>query len=337
MKNSNDQSGFSRREFFSRALMAGIGASAVGGAAYKLYDGKGPTGAEPGLAVSLKDYSVPAIAGQSMAIVKGGVRSATVNKAIDLLGGIQRFVKPGERVLIKPNVAFTSAPSAGATTDPELTAELVRLCYKNAQAKEVFVADNPINDPESCFNYSGIAKACTAAGAKVIVPKSSHFRPTTLKDGKLIRDWPLFYEPLAKVDRVIGVAPVKNHVRSGASMTMKNWYGLLGGRRNLFHQDINTIILELAMLVKPTLVVLDGTMVMMRNGPTGGSVADLERRNTMIVGTDQVAVDSFGATLLELDPAQLGYIKLADKAGCGTAFFERLKPIMAELAGEGKV
>jgi uncharacterized protein (DUF362 family) len=337
MKNSNEQSGFSRREFFSRAMMAGIGAAAVGGAAWKFYDGKGPSGTEPGLAVSLKDYSVPIVAGQSMAVVKGASRAATVNKAIDLLGGIQRFVKPGDRVLIKPNVAFTSAPSAGATTDPELTAELVRLCYKNGQAKEVIVADNPINDPESCFNYSGIAKACTAAGGKVIVPKLSHFRPTTLKDGKLIRDWPLFYEPLANVDKVIGVAPVKDHVRSGASMTMKNWYGLLGGRRNLFHQDINTIIAELAMLVRPTLVVLDGTMVMMRNGPTGGSVADLERRNTIIVGTDQVAVDSFGSGLLGIKPSNLPYLEQAAKAGCGTVDYASLRPIMAEMAGEARV
>jgi uncharacterized protein (DUF362 family) len=336
MKNSNDQTGFSRREFFSRALMAGIGAAAIGGTAYKMYDGKGPGGSEPGLEVTLRDYSVPVDGGKSMAIVKGESRAATVNRAIDLLGGIHRFVKPGERVLIKPNVAFTSAPSAGATTDPELVAELVRLCYKNGQAREVLVADNPINDPESCFTYSGIARACAAAGAKLIVPRTSHFRPTTLKDGKLIRDWPLFYEPMAKVDKVIGVAPVKNHVRSGASMTMKNWYGLLGGRRNLFHQDINTIITELAMLVKPTLVVLDGTMVMMRNGPTGGSVADLERRNTMIVGTDQVAVDSFGATLLGLKPSDLPFLEQAQKAGCGVVDYASLKPLMADVAGEGR-
>jgi uncharacterized protein (DUF362 family) len=234
-------------------------------------------------------------------------------------------------VLIKPNVAFTSAPGVGATTDPALTAELVRLCYKNGQAREVLVADNPINDPESCFQYTGIAKACAAEGARIVVPKASHFRPTTLKDGKLIKDWPLFYEPMAKVDRVIGIAPLKDHARSRASMTMKNWYGLLGGRRNLFHQDINTIIVELAMLVRPTLVILDGTMVMMRNGPTGGSVADLERRDTMIVSTDQVAADTFGATLLGLGGDDLPYLEQAAAAGCGTTDYKSLKPLMAEI------
>jgi uncharacterized protein (DUF362 family) len=330
MKN-NDPEQISRREFFQRVAIAGIGAAAASGAAYKLYDAKGPSGLEASELVTLKDYSIPVVAGQTMSIVKCADRIKSVNKAIELLGGIQRFVKPGERVLIKPNVAFTSAPGVGATTDPALTAELVRLCYKLGQAKEVLVADNPINDPESCFNYTGIAKACAAEGGRVVIPKASHFRPTTLKDGKFIKDWPLFYEPMAKVDRVIGIAPLKDHARSRASMTMKNWYGLLGGRRNLFHQDINTIIMELAMLVRPTLVILDGTMVMMRNGPTGGSVADLEKRDTMIVSTDQVAADTFGATLLGLSPADLPYLEQAAAAGCGTTDYKSLKPLMAEI------
>jgi uncharacterized protein (DUF362 family) len=117
-------------------------------------------------------------------------------------------------------------------------------------------------------------------------------------------------------------------------MTVKNWYGLLGGRRNLFHQDINTIIAELAMLVRPTLVVLDGTMAMMRNGPTGGSTADLERRDTMIVSTDQIAADAFGAGLLDLAVSDLPYLEQAAKAGCGTADYESLKPIVAEAGRE---
>jgi uncharacterized protein (DUF362 family) len=94
------------------------------------------------------------------------------------------------------------------------------------------------------------------------------------------------------VDRVIGMAPVKDHHRSGASMTLKNWYGLLGGRRNIFHQDIHTVIQELAMMIRPTVVVLDGTQSMMTNGPTGGSLSDLKPTGTLIVSTDPVAADA---------------------------------------------
>jgi uncharacterized protein (DUF362 family) len=210
--------------------------------------------------------------------------------------------------------------------------EVVRLCYQTGKAKKVIVIDNSINDPASCFAISGIGKAATEAGAEVLMPKSSFFSNMTLKGGSLIKDWPVFCGPLAKANKFIGIAPVKNHERSGASMTMKNWYGLLGGRRNIFHQDINGIIAELAMMIKPTFVILDGTTSMMTNGPTGGSVSDLKKTNTMIAATDMVAADAFGCSLLGLMPASLPYLSLAEKAGIGTADYESLKPLRADVS-----
>jgi len=112
---------------------------------------------------------------------------------------------------------------------------------------------------------------------------------------------------------------------------MKNWYGLLGGRRNIFHQDINTIIAELAMMVKPTLVILDGTETMMTNGPTGGSVSDLKRTNTLIASCDMVAADSYACALLDLKPSDLPYLSKAQKAGAGTADYKSLKPKFAAV------
>jgi len=217
-----------------------------------------------------------------------------------------------------------------ATANPELVAEVVRLCYK-AGAKQVTVTDNPINDPASCFTLSGIGKAASQAGAKVILPKDHLFRHTTLAGGSLIRNWPIFSEPFTGVDKLIGIAPVKHHHRAGASMTMKNWYGLLGGRRNVFHQDINTIIAELSMMVRPTLVILDGTEVMMTNGPTGGSLSDLRRANTLVASTDCVAADSYGCTLLGLKVSDLPYLGKAEKAGAGTANYEALKPVFGTV------
>jgi uncharacterized protein (DUF362 family) len=142
--------------------------------------------------------------------------------------------------------------------------------------------------------------------------------------GRLIRDWPVLYAPLARVDRVIGMAPVKDHHRSGASMTLKNWYGLLGGRRNIFHQDIHTIIQELAMMIRPTVVVLDGIQTMMTNGPTGGSLSDLKPTGTLIVSTDPVAADAVGATLLGRTAADLAFIAKAQSIGAGTADYRSL-------------
>jgi len=326
MTEQNDRN-LERRQFLTRAGKAGISIAAAGTVASLLYDREGPkTGVDTESLVTLPDFSVLPKDGQTISIIEGSDRVKTINKAIESLGGIERFVKPGETVAIKPNVAFASSPMLGATARPELVAEVVRLCRK-AGAKRVTVTDNPINDPASCFRLSGIDKAASEAGAKVILPKDHLFRHTTLAGGKLIRNWPIFFEPFEKVDRLIGITPVKHHHRAGASMSMKNWYGLLGGRRNVFHQDINTIIAELSMMVRPTLVILDGTEVMMTNGPTGGSRSDLIRKNNLIASTDCVAADSYGCTLLGLKVSDLPYLAKAERAGAGTTNYEALKPV----------
>jgi uncharacterized protein (DUF362 family) len=331
----NEQSDkkLSRRQLLARAGKAGISIATAGAISKLLYDAKGPrAGVEGEKKVTLKNFSVQPSLGQTISIVKGADRTATVDKAIELLGGIERFVKQGETVVIKPNVAFATPAMLCATTNPELVAEVVRLCYTRGKAKKVIVTDNPINDPASCFTLSGIGKAASDAGAEVVLPKASLFRVTTLPGGELIKDCPILFEPFAKADKVIGIAPVKNHHRAGASLTAKNWYGLLGGRRNIFHQDINTIIAELAMMVRPTLVILDGTEVMMTNGPTGGSTSDLKRANTLIASTDCVAADSYGCGLLAMKVSDLPYLAKAEKAGVGTTDYETLKPIFATIS-----
>jgi uncharacterized protein (DUF362 family) len=205
------------------------------------------------------------------------------------------------------------------------------LCFK-AGASSVVVTDNPINDPESCFALTGIGAAARSAGARVFLPKESFFRPTTVAGASLIKDQPLLYTPFQGINKLIGVAPVKDHHRSGASMSMKNWYGLIGGRRNIFHQNIHEFIMELALMVSPTMVILDGTTAMMTNGPTGGSLSDLKQTNTMIVSTDQVAADAFGAGLLGRTIQELPFILKAQAAGAGTADYESLNPARVSIS-----
>jgi len=331
--NERNEDKLNRRQLLARAGKAGISIAAAGAASYLLYDLKGPKAhPEDTENVVLRDFSVQNQPGRTISIAEGSERIKTVDKAIDMLGGIERFVKPGETVVIKPNVAFATPAMLCATANPELVAEVVRLCYDRGKARKVIVTDNPINDPASCFTLSGVGKAASAAGAEVVLPKDNLFRNTTLAGGELIKDWPIFFGPFSKADKVIGITPVKNHHRAGASMSMKNWYGLLGGRRNIFHQDINTIIAELSMMVKPTLVILDGTEVMMTNGPTGGSLSDLRRANTLIASTDCVAADAYGCGLLGMKITDLPYLSKAEKAGAGTADYESLKPILTTVS-----
>lgn len=317
---------FTRRQFLSRSAKAGTAVIAACGISYWLYDSSAPA---PSVDTHSKsgfpNFSIPELENK-MSIVHGENRVATLQTALNALGGMQTFITKGDRVLLKVNAAFASPPILSATTHPLIVSELTNLCYR-AGATSVWITDNPINDPASCFGLSGIDEAARSAGAKVLMPEERFFEPTTLADGRLIRNWPVLYEPFKDITKVIGVAPVKDHHRSGASMVMKNWYGLLGGRRNIFHQDIYNIIKELAMMVKPSLVVLDGTTSMMTNGPTGGSISDLKQTNTMVVGTDQVAADAYGAGLLGKQISDLPYISKAEAEGVGTADFRSLNPV----------
>ncbi len=323
-------SDINRRQFMARSYKAGASILAACSIGYWFYDSAGPTRSAPdATGIQIPDFSMPLL-GQRMSVIRGSSRSETLELALKSIGGIEAFIKNGDRVLLKVNAAFASAPMLCATTHPDMVAAITRLCFK-AGAATVTVTDNPINDPASCFRLTGIEQAARSAGATVLFPQKEFFKPFSLPEAQLIRNWPVLYEPISRIDKIIGTAPVKDHHRSGASMIMKNWYGLLGGRRNIFHQDIHTIIKELAMMIKPTLVVLDGNTTMMRNGPTGGSLSDLKETRTMIVSTDQVAADAVGATLLGKTVDELVFIKKAETMNLGTADFQSLNPVMESI------
>jgi uncharacterized protein (DUF362 family) len=320
-----DNNDLNRRQFLARAAKAGVSIAAAGAAGFWFHDSRGPgRSKEIETDIHLPDYSISGL-GPRMSIVRGRNRVDTLRLALKSIGGIESFINKGDRVLLKVNAAFASPQMLSATTHPHIVSGMTRLCF-DAGASSVIVTDNPINDPNSCFALSGIADAARRAGAQLFLPRNDAFKPLSVPDGKLIRNWPVLYDPLKRINKVIGTAPVKDHHRSGASMIMKNWYGLLGGRRNIFHQDIQTIITELAMMIRPTLVILDGTTTMMTNGPTGGSLSDLKETNTMIAGTDQVAADAFGATLLGKSLNDLPFIGMAEAAGLGTADYQSLNP-----------
>jgi uncharacterized protein (DUF362 family) len=315
----------SRRQFINRLAKAGLSITGAGALGYFFYDPVGPSGSLEGELVSIPDFSMPR-AGKKMAVVRGSVRKETLNRAFEAVGGMESFVKKGDRVLLKVNAAFASPPILSATSHPELITACIDLCYR-AGAEVVRVTDNPINDPAACFRLTGIEAAVKSAGGELVFPRDNLFRRTTVKGGSLITNWPVLFSPLEGITKLIGISPVKDHQRSGASMAMKNWYGLLGGQRNIFHQDIHNAIKELSMMVRPTLVILDGTTSMMTNGPTGGSLSDLKNTDTMIISTDQVAADAFGCSLLAKEVRDLPFISKAAEAGSGTADYESLKPI----------
>ena len=244
--------------------------------------------------------------------------AAMVRAAVDAIGGIGRFIARGDVVVIKPNVAFERPAVLGATTHPDVLTAMIHL-VREAGASEIRVADNPIESPQSCFMRTGIQKAAVAAGARVFLPSAGEFETLNVPGATWIESWPFFWRPFSGAHKVIGLAPIKDHNLCRASMTTKNWYGLLGGRRNQFHQDIHGIIADLALMLRPTFVLLDGSRVLFRSGPTGGSLSDVKEGNTVVASTDSLAADAFGwDTLLERENEALpAYFAKAAARGLG--------------------
>ncbi len=316
-----------RRDFLRRAGLTGLAVAGSTLGAGLLYDPRGGgqyfRDAQIAAAKVLPSFAVDRGANAvAMAIAHGTDAEAMVRAAIGEMGGIERFVNKGDAVLLKPNVAFDRAPLLGATTSPGVLKAVAVLC-REAGARKIIVADNPINQPEGCFFKSGIKAAADEVGAELMLPRNSSFAEVKI-DGEVLGTWTTFYKPFAAVDKVIGIAPCKDHNLCSGSMTMKNWYGMLGGRRNQFHQAIHGIVSDFPHMVKPTLVLLDATRVLMRNGPTGGSLSDVAVGDTLVVGTDMVAVDTYGYSLLGRDAANLPYLHKAAQRGLGTTDWRRL-------------
>jgi len=311
----------SRREFLRRVGLTAAAAGAAGPIWWALRDPTGERGKPSEPVFRLRNYQVdPAPNASVLGIARGEQYEAMLRMAIGAIGGIGHFIRKGDVVLIKPNVAFDRSPKLGATSNPEVLAALIHL-VREAGAAEVRVADNPIESPENCFQKSGIADAAHGAGARVYLPAPSSFEMLEVPGAKLIPRWPFFYLPFRGVNKVIGIAPVKDHNLCSASMTTKNWYGLLGGRRNQFHQDIHNIIADLALMMRPTFVILDGTRVMLKNGPTGGDLSDVVPGRTLVAATDMLAADAFGFHDLlgrKADSDRPEYLAIAEGRGLGT-------------------
>ena len=255
--------------------------------------------------------------------------AALVARAITDMGGMGRFVSRGETVVVKPNIAWDRLPEHAATTNPDVVAELVRLC-RAAGARSVIVTDVSCNEAEACFDRSGIAAAARAAGAEVVLPHPRYFTRVDPKGGTL-GEWPVL-EPFLDADRLINVPIAKHHSLTGVTLGMKNWYGLIGGDRNRLHQRIHESIVDLTSFAKPTLTVMDAYRVLVRNGPTGGDVDDVEMKHTVIASVDPVAVDAYAAQAWwGLAAPRVRYLRLADERGLGKMDFASLRTVLARV------
>ena len=305
----------SRRLVLARLGQAGavLGASGALAALGLLSRGRF---ARPRNGRQVPDHRVPDEPGRPpLAVARGTDPATMVRAALAPLGGIARFVKRGETVLVKPNMAWDRTPEQGACTNPEVVAEVVRQC-RAAGAARVIVAENPVHDAARVAQRSGIAAAAAAAGGEFVLPRGSAFEWTSL-GGSVLGGWDVL-SVMFQADRLINVPIVKHHSLSLLTCGIKNHMGLIGGSRGRLHQEIHTSIVDLASAFRPTLTIVDATRVMLRNGPTGGRLEDVAVRNTVAAGTDPVACDAWAARQLGLDPRDVAHVVEAEARGLGS-------------------
>jgi len=264
-----------------------------------------------------------------LTVIHDGAPAAMVQRALQELGGIRRFISRADVVIVKPNIAWDRTPEQAADTNPDVVAELVRQCW-SAGAKKVIVTDVSCNDPRRCFERSGIAAAARQQGAEVLLPAPEKFKEVDL-GGDLLTAWPV-YQPFLEADKIINVPIAKHHSLTGCTLGMKNWYGILGGQRHRLHQRIHESLADLADFMRPTLTLVDSYRVLLRNGPTGGNLEDVLLKKTLLAGTDPVALDAYVAKAYwNLEPAALPYLKMAADRGLGSLQFEKLRTQIVAL------
>ena len=309
-----------RREAMIRLLRLGGVAGVTAGLGVWL-NGRAGRPTAPSATAVRSHFQVPADAAlPEMAVVQGDDPARLARRAIQELGGMHRFVSRGDVVVIKPNAAWDRTPEQAANTNPEVVAEICRLCLE-AGARRAIVTDVSINDARSCFARSGIAAAARAAGAEVVLPEDRLFREVDLR-GQVLHSWPVL-EPFLSADKMINVPIAKHHSLTGATLGMKNWYGILGGPRQRLHQQIHESLVDLADFMRPTLTLIDAFRVLLRNGPSGGNPADVALQKTVIAGTDPVMLDACAAKAYwDLDWHTLRYLKLAGERRLGALSFE---------------
>lgn len=230
-----------------------------------------------------------------MVAVMGGDPDAMFRRAIAELGGMKNFVKPGQKVVVKPNIGWDKVPELAGNTNPKLVTEIIKQCFA-AGAKEVTVFDHTCDDWQKCYKNSGIEAAAKAAGAKVMPAHlETYYRNVQLPQGKKMKSAKV-HEAILDCDVWINVPILKNHGGANLTMSMKNHMGIVWDR-GFFHQnDLQQCIADICTLQKKAVLnVVDAYRIMQTNGPRGRSASDVVLTKGLFISQDIVAVDTAAA------------------------------------------
>ncbi len=299
-----------RREFLKKSIGAGIftGSLLTLGSYGKIFAN---TTNNPALAYDL-------------VAIHDGEPEKMFDKAMEAMGGMKKFVKPGNKVVVKPNIGWDVIPEKAANTNPKLVKRIVEHCF-NAGASKVYVFDHTCDEWRKCYASSGIEKAAKEAGATVAQGNTEgYYQSVDIPQGKKLTK-AKEHELILESDVFINVPILKDHGSARLTIAMKNLMGIVWDRKYWHRNDLHQCIADFVSYRKPDLNIIDAYRVMLRNGPRGVSKADVATMKYQIISNDIVAADTAAAKIFGSDPEKIRHIDIAGQAGFGQMDLKKLK------------
>lgn len=264
----------------------------------------------------LTNYDIVSVEGEDI--------KTMTKKVINELGGIEKFVKKGDIVVVKPNIGWNRPPEYAANTNPILVATVVKMCL-DAGAKKVKVFDNTCNEEKMCYKNSGIEKAVKDAGGDIFFTDSWKYYPANFKNNAQMQDYPI-YTDAVNCDCFINIPIAKTHGHTKLTLSIKNLMGVCGGNRSTMHWNIDQKLAEVLSFIKPDLNIIDAYRILIKNGPRGGNLEDVKKVSTIMASTDAVLIDSYACrNLYNINPETIGHIKQSADMGLGSMNISKAK------------
>ncbi|MFP4065119.1 MAG: DUF362 domain-containing protein [Bacteroidales bacterium] len=255
--------------------------------------------------------------------VRGGEPAEMYRRAMEEMGGMEQFVKPGQTVALKPNASWDVPAERAANTNPDLVAAIVEDCLR-AGASRVYAFDHTCDEWERSYSNSGVEDAVKRAGGEMLHANLERsYMEVDIPGGQRLTKAKV-HERLIESDVFINVPILKHHGATTVTIAMKNLMGVVWDRKFWHSNDLHQCIADFCLYRKPDLNIVDAYLVMTQNGPRGTSQSDLTRMRSLLVSPDILAVDAAASMMLGHQPEDIGHLRIASEMGIGQINLDNL-------------
>ncbi len=265
----------------------------------------------------------------------------TVAKAVELaIGSLDKIIKEGQTVLIKPNLAFQAPAESHAVVDPRVVEAVVAYVKENSKAKEVWVGDNPslgqhVGRAKPAFDASGMEKAARLGGVdKVIYFDETDVVEMDIPGAKVFKKAAVF-KPLLDADVVINLPKMKVHLAGTVTLGLKNWNGIIPNyhpdaqQQGAHRIELGQKMADLYRVRKADLTIYDAIIGMEGQGPHAGTPIEM---NLILAAEDTVAGDAVASKIMGFDPIEIPAVRCAATDGLGEMDIDKIDVVGETIA-----